>query len=85
MAVVANRRSVMTLFSRPTDIHSHRARLVLAEKGLELAYHIPPEIPDRIFDITDFGAAGDGASDCTTPIARAVEACAAAGGGRRWW
>ena len=31
MAVVSNRRSVMTLFSRPTDIHSHRARLVLAD------------------------------------------------------
>ena len=36
MAVVANRRSVMTLFSRPTDIHSHRTRLVLAEKNINI-------------------------------------------------
>lgn len=34
MAVITSRRSVMTLFSRPTDPHSHRVRLVLAEKGI---------------------------------------------------
>lgn len=34
MAVVANRRSVMTLFTRPDDAESHRVRLVLAEKGI---------------------------------------------------
>ena len=36
MAVIANRRSVMTLFSTPTDVWSHRVRLVLAEKSLNL-------------------------------------------------
>ncbi len=36
MAVIANRRSVMTLFSRPTDVWSHRARLVLAEKSINI-------------------------------------------------
>ena len=36
MAVIANRRSVMTLFSRPTDVWSHRVRLVLAEKSLNI-------------------------------------------------
>lgn len=34
MALVANRRSVMTLFSSPTCPHSHRVRVVLAEKGI---------------------------------------------------
>jgi RNA polymerase-associated protein len=34
MAVVANRRSVMTLFSSPTSPDSHRVRVVLAEKGI---------------------------------------------------
>lgn len=34
MSVLANRRSVMTLFSGPTDPHSHRVRFVLAEKGI---------------------------------------------------
>jgi RNA polymerase-associated protein len=36
MAVIANRRSVMTLFSRPTDAWSHRTRLVLAEKNINI-------------------------------------------------
>ncbi len=34
MAVAANKRSVMTLFSGPTDIYSHQVRIVLAEKGV---------------------------------------------------
>ncbi|MES1942857.1 glutathione S-transferase domain-containing protein [Salinisphaera sp. PC39] len=34
MASVANRRSLMTLFSRPECPQSHRVRLVLAEKGI---------------------------------------------------
>ena len=32
MAVAANKRSVMTLFSGPTDIYSHQVRIVLAER-----------------------------------------------------
>ena len=42
----------------------------------------PPRFPDRTFDITDYGAVADGRSDATEAIRRAVEACAAAGGGR---
>lgn len=34
MAVVANKRSVMTLYSGSIDPYSHRARIVLAEKGV---------------------------------------------------
>lgn len=34
MAVVGNKRSVMTLFSGSNDPYSHRARIVLAEKGV---------------------------------------------------
>ncbi|MFQ3363008.1 MAG: RNA polymerase-associated protein, partial [Woeseiaceae bacterium] len=36
MSVIANRRSVMNLFSRPTCIHSHRTRIVLAEKNINI-------------------------------------------------
>ncbi len=36
MGVVANRRSVMTLFSEDTDVYSHRVRIVLAEKGINV-------------------------------------------------
>ena len=56
MAVVANRRSVMTLFSRPTDIHSHRSRLVLAEKNINIEIsNIPgPELPEDLMDLNPY-------------------------------
>lgn len=33
MAVAANKRSVMTLFSSASDLYSHQVRIVLAEKA----------------------------------------------------
>jgi len=41
-----------------------------------------PVFPQREFPITSFGAAADGQSDCTGAIAKAITACAQAGGGR---
>ena len=56
MAVIANRRSVMTLFSRPTDIHSHRTRLVLAEKNIniEIANVTGPDLPEDLMDLNPY-------------------------------
>lgn len=56
MAVVPNRRSVMTLFSRPTDIHSHRARLVLAEKNIniEISNVVGAELPEDLMDLNPY-------------------------------
>ena len=56
MAVVASRRSVMTLFSRPTDIHSHRTRLVLAEKNINIEIaNIPgPDLPEDLMDLNPY-------------------------------
>ena len=56
MAVVANRRSVMTLFSRPTDIHSHRTRLVLAEKNIniEISNVTGPDLPEDLLDLNPY-------------------------------
>ncbi|MBA3660253.1 MAG: glutathione S-transferase N-terminal domain-containing protein [Gammaproteobacteria bacterium] len=34
MAIITNKRSVMTLYSGASDIYSHRVRIVLAEKGV---------------------------------------------------
>ena len=42
---------------------------------------VPPKFPAREFDITKYGAVGDGRTDCTAAIARAIAACAKAGGG----
>ena len=41
-----------------------------------------PGIPARAVSVTDFGAIGDGLALNTTAFARAIEACAKAGGGR---
>ena len=56
MAVVASRRSVMTLYSRPTDIHSHRTRLVLAEKNIniEIANVPGPDLPEDLMDLNPY-------------------------------
>jgi len=40
-----------------------------------------PEFPNRTFDITKYGAVADGKTDSTDAIRKAIEACAAAGGG----
>ncbi|MDU0315021.1 glycoside hydrolase family 28 protein [Phycicoccus sp. M110.8] len=37
--------------------------------------------PDRWFDVTEFGAVGDGGTDCTAAFRDAIAACNAAGGG----
>src|SRR5215472_8549611 len=41
-----------------------------------------PSIPDRVVKITDFGAVGDGRAMNTDAFAKAIDACAKAGGGK---
>ena len=41
-----------------------------------------PEFPGRDFQVTDFGAVGDGETDCTDSLNEAIRACSEAGGGR---
>jgi polygalacturonase len=41
-----------------------------------------PVFPARVFDITEFGARAGGAMLNTVSIAKAIDACAAQGGGR---
>ena len=58
MAVVANKRSVMTLFSDPQSIHSHRVRVVLAEKNItvDVVDTDPLELPEDVIDLNPYAS-----------------------------
>lgn len=47
-----------------------------------LNYVREPEIPDREVNLLDFGARGDGRTDCTESFKRAIEELSKQGGGR---
>lgn len=57
MAVIANRKSVMTLFSDNSDIYSHRVRIVLAEKGInfDVIYVDPSNPPEDLLELNPYG------------------------------
>ena len=56
MAVIANRKSVMTLFSDRTDVYSHRVRIVLAEKGInvDIIYVDPAAPPEDLIELNPY-------------------------------
>jgi len=51
-----------------------------AEADAIVARITVPTFPNRSFDITSFGAVGDGIADCSAAIGRALAAAKAAGG-----
>ena len=56
MGVVANRHSVMTLFSDPMALESHRVRFVLSEKGIshDTISVDGPEVPEDLVDLNPY-------------------------------
>jgi len=58
MAVISNRRSVMTLFSRPLDPWSHRTRLVLAEKSIniDIVNVDDGSLPEDLLDLNPYNS-----------------------------
>ncbi|MES9899801.1 MAG: stringent starvation protein SspA [Sedimenticola sp.] len=57
MAVVANKRSVMTMYSDAKSPYSHRVRMVLAEKNItvEIVDTDPVDISEDIMDLNPYG------------------------------
>jgi RNA polymerase-associated protein len=57
MAIVTNKRSVMTLYSGAVDILSHRIRIILAEKGVsyEIIHVEPRSKPQDLFELNPYG------------------------------
>jgi len=57
MAVAANRRSVMTLFSDPTSLYCHRVRIVLAEKNIsvDIVDVDTRALPDEVMEFNPYG------------------------------
>ncbi len=53
---MSSRRSVMTLFSAPDEPHSHRTRIVLAEKGVEIDIInvVPGRYPEDLLDLNPY-------------------------------
>jgi RNA polymerase-associated protein len=58
MAAVANKRSVMTLYSDPADHYCHRVRLVLAEKNItyEVEDIDPLNVPEEVMELNPYGS-----------------------------
>ncbi len=58
MTAIANRRTIMTLFSGDTDIDSHRVRIVLAEKGIsvDITDVTPDDLPEDLIDLNPYNS-----------------------------
>ncbi|NRA82799.1 MAG: stringent starvation protein A [Gammaproteobacteria bacterium] len=56
MALTANKRSVMQLFSGAMDMESHQVRIVLAEKGVnvEIKQVDPDNLPEDLIEINPY-------------------------------
>jgi RNA polymerase-associated protein len=58
MAIITNKRSVMTLYSGAADIYSHRVRIVLAEKGVsyEIINVESRTKPEDLLELNPYGS-----------------------------
>jgi len=72
---------IAALFLSLLTLSLHAETTEWAQVPQILARIVAPTFPARDFDITKFGAVADGKTDCTAAIAKAIDACAGAGGG----
>lgn len=58
MAISANRRAVMTLFSTANDMYCHQVRMVLAEKGVtvDIIQVSTESLPEDVYEVNPYGS-----------------------------
>lgn len=58
MALAANKRSIMTLFSDALDIYSHQVRIVLSEKGVgvDICFIDPNSVNEELMELNPYGS-----------------------------
>lgn len=58
MAISANRRAVMTLFSTANDMYCHQVRMVLAEKGVtvDIVQVSTDSLPEDVYEVNPYGS-----------------------------
>ncbi|WP_372871577.1 stringent starvation protein SspA [Shewanella sp.] len=58
MALAANKRSIMTLFSGADDLYSHQVRIVLAEKGVtvDVLQVDPNDMPEDLLELNPYNS-----------------------------
>ena len=74
--------SVLTVMSSGAFAQADVGKLGWDALPTILARLVPPTFPNRDFVITKYGAVADNASDIKPALAKAINACNAAGGGR---
>ena len=62
--------------------NSHSPEPIIVDAPFDMPAIIPPAFPDKTFDIRNYGAVADTAVKNTDAFAKAIDACAKAGGGR---
>lgn len=80
-------RNILVIFSFFFSLKEARAQektieYYRAQAPFEMPKVKEPQFQDKVFNILDFGAVSDGQSLNTSAFAKAIEACAAAGGGK---
>ncbi|MBU1436725.1 MAG: stringent starvation protein A [Gammaproteobacteria bacterium] len=58
MAIPANRRAAMTLFTAADEMYSHQVRMVLAEKGVtaDILLVSRDNLPEEVYEVNPYGS-----------------------------
>ncbi|MFA6542200.1 MAG: glycoside hydrolase family 28 protein [Bacteroidota bacterium] len=73
---------VSIIFSLSLFCHAQEQAAVSWKTAEEIISRVvPPQFPSKEFIVTDFGAKGDGVTDCSQAFAEAITKCSSEGGG----